>query len=88
MKTGFVYTCTENWFCVHLMLWNVQGTDNRQEYHTDGTLRMSGNVQGQDRQYNEYNREFHKWPFQTDTHTHTQSQIVSQCLLVLTMSGI
>ena len=51
-QTGFVYTCTENWFCIHLYIKItdvMECTGDRQEYHTEGTLHMSGNVQGTDR---------------------------------------
>ena len=62
LKTGFVNSCTVNWF----MKWECIGdkqeyhtdrtsdiikecTGDRQEYHTDRTLHIIRNVQGTDR---------------------------------------
>ena len=53
LETGFVYTYTINWFCVHVyfkLVW-VQDRD-RQGYHTDRTLHIIGNVHGQTLQDN------------------------------------
>ena len=53
LETGFVYTYTVNWFCVHVyfkLVW-VQDRD-QQEYPTDRTLQIIGNVHGQTLQDN------------------------------------
>ena len=69
LQVGFVYMCFTNWFCAHVFCKLVlctlvmkTGSGERQEYHTDGTLHMIGNVQ-----YIQFNREFHKWLFHTNS---------------------
>ena len=71
--------CTVNWFDVHVYLKLVWGQDRDiQEYHTDGTLHMIGNVQGQTIECIHIIENFTTGHFgHMDTQTHRQSQIVA-----------